>query len=80
MPKEKKQARGLFDPPEEEQRPETTTETKPTSIINPCPRCGGKSARSARPEQHDGLTHYCLAGCMSEDRYDAFYFMPEVPF
>lgn len=38
----------------------------------PCPRCGSRSAVSKRELGQ----RYCLAGCLSEDRTDSFYFTP----
>jgi len=41
-----------------------------------CPKCGGRSLKTAHPFDHDDHTHYCAGGCLSEDRTDAFYFTP----
>jgi len=49
---------------------------EPPKIKDACPKCHGKSLKTARPYEHDNHTHYCVSGCMSEDRYDAFYFTP----
>lgn len=60
---------------------EKTSSAIAPKILNPCPRCGGKSALSKRPWESGG-SHYCLGGCLSEDRMDCFYFIPvkETPF
>src|SRR6266480_3670686 len=33
-------------------------------IKDPCPRCGGRSAPTAHPYDHDGHSRYCAGGCL----------------
>jgi len=50
----------------------------PPKIKDACPRCGSRSALSKRPQESGG-SHYCLGGCLSDDRTDCFYFTPVAP-
>lgn len=47
-------------------------------IKDPCAKCGGRSQATRYPQDHGGYTRYCVAGCLSEDRTDAYYFTPVV--
>src|SRR5258708_7138689 len=47
----------------------------PRPNLDACPRCGGKSQRSLRPEEHGGRTHYCVCDCREGE--DMFYFTPD---
>ena len=67
----------LFEPTENEApRTENSSPSSAPKIENPCPRCGARGQRSVRPQEHENHTHYCSAGCLSDDRTDAFYFTP----
>jgi DNA modification methylase len=73
----------LFEPQTQPSAPENSSAAPSAApsaaakIDNPCPRCGARGYKSVRPQEHDGLTHYCSAGCLSDDRTDAFYFTPQ---
>lgn len=73
-----KQTMNIFEPQEtvvaEEKLEDRSSEA--LKIVDPCPRCGGRSALSKRPAESGG-SHYCLGGCLSEDRTDCFYFTPK---
>lgn len=70
----------LFEPPVEPKQAEEKTEERarssPAKVKDPCPRCGSRGMKSVRPHEHDGLTHYCSVGCLSDDRTDCFYYTP----
>lgn len=56
---------------------ETTSRLPEAAKIDfPCPKCGGRSAKSVRPRENGG-SRYCVGGCLSEDKTDMFYFSPE---
>jgi hypothetical protein len=56
---------------------ETFSSLEKNKIKDPCPRCGAAGRKSVRPREGGG-SHYCTAGCLSEDRMDSFYFTPVV--
>jgi DNA modification methylase len=67
----------LFEPVAEPPQPSTSSPpSAPPKIDNPCPRCGAAGRKSVRPRESGG-SHYCTAGCLSEDRTDSFYFTPK---
>lgn len=76
MPKKQTQSLSLFEPVAPPEAAPVEKLSTVTVIKDACPRCGGKSLRTARSYDHNGHTHYCVSGCMSEDRYDAYYFTP----
>lgn len=47
-------------------------------IKDPCAKCGGRSQATRYPQDYGGYERYCVAGCLSEDRTDAYYFTPVV--
>lgn len=70
----------LFAPIEAEETtapPTSSPQQETVKIKDPCPRCGSRSLRTVRAHEHGGNTNYCAAGCLSDDRTDAFYFTPE---
>lgn len=86
MKKQKPQSLSLFESNEQkaQQQLTSTEESSPSEqpkIKDACPRCGSRLAPSKRPRESGG-SHYCLGGCLSEDRMDCFYFIPvkETPF
>jgi len=46
-------------------------------IVDACPRCGGRSQKSVRPQEYGGLTHYCSV-CKGDEAGEPFRFTPEV--
>jgi hypothetical protein len=71
----------LFEAPKP---PEATPRAEPAPVVaikDACPRCGGRSQKTAHPMDHNGHLRYCVV-CLSEDRTDLFYFTPidAVPF
>jgi site-specific DNA-methyltransferase (adenine-specific) len=77
----KKQAQympNLFEPQTPSSEAAPREEPRVAAIKDPCPRCGARSAVTKRNALETGGTHYCLGGCLSEDRTDAFYFTPKV--
>lgn len=70
----------LFEAPQSEpSSPLTEKDSHSPDIVkikDACPRCGSRSLKTVRPFEHDNHSHYCSAGCLSEDRTDAFYFTP----
>jgi site-specific DNA-methyltransferase (adenine-specific) len=69
----------LFETSEPKMTPQSETESKRSApkIVDPCPKCGGRSLKTVRAHEHEGKTHYCAAGCLSDDKTDAFYFTPQ---
>jgi hypothetical protein len=67
----------LFEPQVVEEQTKAE-HSSPPKIKDPCPRCGARSATTKRNALETGGSHYCLGGCLSEDRTDAFYFTPKV--
>jgi hypothetical protein len=72
----------LFEKPQIVETPDQHYQSSPQQ--NPiakneiaCPRCNGKVLKTVRPWDHDGHSYYCISGCMSENKTDAFYFTPE---
>lgn len=68
----------LFKQPKPVEAPRVEEPARVVAIKDPCPRCGGRSLKTVRAFEHNGNTHYCAGGCLSEDRMDCFYFTPRV--
>lgn len=81
--RKEQQPMSLFETNERTNQPAEQEQMKaepysPPKIKDPCPRCGGRSAKTVRSFEHGGATNYCAGGCLSDDRMDCFYFTPAV--
>jgi DNA modification methylase len=66
----------LFEPVAETKAPSISSPPQEKKIKDACPKCGGRSLKTVRAFEHEGKTHYCASGCLSNDRMDSFYFTP----